>query len=53
MFDCTSRMSYKHTPNFYRDVRRVAEHVPMVLVGNKCDCEGRKCVARPHGVCAA
>ncbi|KAJ9448575.1 GTP-binding nuclear protein spi1 [Diplonema papillatum] len=37
MFDVTSRQTYKNVPNWYRDVVRVCENIPIVLVGNKVD----------------
>ncbi|GAM24626.1 hypothetical protein SAMD00019534_078010 [Acytostelium subglobosum LB1] len=41
MFDVTSRMSYKHCPNWYSDLRRVCEDIPIVLCGNKVDVKDR------------
>eukprot|EP01094_Clydonella_sp_ATCC50884_P019831 TRINITY_DN3968_c2_g1_i1.p1 TRINITY_DN3968_c2_g1~~TRINITY_DN3968_c2_g1_i1.p1 ORF type:complete len:424 (+),score=108.79 TRINITY_DN3968_c2_g1_i1:50-1321(+) len=38
MFDVTSRVTYKNISNWYRDILRVCENIPMVLVGNKVDC---------------
>lgn len=35
MFDVTSRITYKNIPNWYRDIVRVCENIPIVLVGNK------------------
>lgn len=37
MFDVSSRISYKNVPNWHRDVVRVCESIPIVLVGNKVD----------------
>ena len=37
MFDVTSRQTYKNVPNWYRDIVRVCENIPIVLVGNKVD----------------
>jgi len=37
MFDVTSRQTYKNVPNWHRDVVRVCENIPLVLVGNKVD----------------
>ena len=42
MFDVTSRTSYKNAPNWYRDLVRVCEGIPVVLVGNKIDEKERK-----------
>lgn len=35
MFDVTSRITYKHVPNWHRDLVRVCDNIPIVLVGNK------------------
>ena len=35
MFDVTSRITYKSVPNWHRDLTRVCENIPIVLVGNK------------------
>ena len=37
MFDVTSRPTYKNVPNWYRDIVRVCENIPIVLTGNKVD----------------
>ncbi|OQS02950.1 GTP-binding nuclear protein spi1 [Thraustotheca clavata] len=42
MFDVTSRISYKNVPNWYRDISRVCENIPIVLCGNKVDVKERK-----------
>jgi GTP-binding nuclear protein Ran len=42
MFDVTSRTTYKSVPNWHRDLVRVCEEIPMVLVGNKVDAKDRK-----------
>lgn len=36
-FDVTSRSTYMHVPAWYRDLVRVLDSVPIVLVGNKVD----------------
>ncbi|KAJ3449499.1 gtp-binding nuclear protein ran [Anaeramoeba flamelloides] len=46
MFDVTSRETYKNVPVWYRDLVRVADKIPMVLVGNKCDIKDRKVRAK-------
>merc|ERR1712159_281969 len=42
MFDVTSRVTYKNVPNWHRDLIRVCEAIPIVLVGNKVDVKERK-----------
>lgn len=42
MFDVTSRITYKNVPNWYRDLVRVCENIPIVLCGNKVDVKERK-----------
>lgn len=37
MFDLSDRNSYKNVPIWYRDVIRICNSVPIVLVGNKCE----------------
>jgi len=37
MFDVTSRPTYKNVPNWYRDIVRVCDSIPIVLTGNKVD----------------
>eukprot|EP00227_Mantoniella_beaufortii_P001320 CAMPEP_0197618610 /NCGR_PEP_ID=MMETSP1326-20131121/61623_1 /TAXON_ID=1155430 /ORGANISM="Genus nov. species nov., Strain RCC2288" /LENGTH=187 /DNA_ID=CAMNT_0043187509 /DNA_START=41 /DNA_END=600 /DNA_ORIENTATION=+ len=46
MFDVTSRTTYKSVPNWHRDLHRVCEDIPMVLVGNKVDAKDRKVKAK-------
>lgn len=46
MFDVTSRVTYKHVPNWHRDLVRVCEVIPTVLVGNKVDIKERKVKAK-------
>jgi GTP-binding nuclear protein Ran len=41
MFDVTSRNTYRSVPNWYRDIVRVCDVIPMVLVGNKIDAPDR------------
>lgn len=46
MFDVSSRITYKNVPNWYRDICRVCEVIPMVLVGNKVDVKDRQVKSR-------
>ena len=46
MFDVTARVTYKNVPNWHRDLVRVCENIPMVLVGNKVDVKDRKVKAK-------
>jgi len=46
MFDVTSRITYKNVPNWHRDLVRVCEMIPIVLVGNKVDVKERKVKAK-------
>jgi GTP-binding nuclear protein Ran len=46
MFDVTSRNTYKNVPNWHRDIVRVCDNIPMVLVGNKVDCVERQVKAK-------
>ncbi|OQR67691.1 GTP-binding nuclear protein Ran-like [Tropilaelaps mercedesae] len=46
MFDVTSRITYKNVPNWHRDLVRVCEGIPIVLVGNKVDVKDRKVKAK-------
>jgi len=42
MFDVTARVTYKSVPHWHKDLVRVCENIPIVLVGNKVDCKDRK-----------
>ncbi|KAG5636671.1 serine/threonine protein kinase Ran1 [Sphagnurus paluster] len=42
MFEVTSRITYNNVPNWYRDIGRVCQHIPIVLCGNKVDIKERK-----------
>jgi len=42
MFDVTARVTYKNVPHWHKDLVRVCENIPIVLVGNKIDCKDRK-----------
>jgi GTP-binding nuclear protein Ran len=46
MFDVTSRVTYKSVPNWYRDLTRVCENIPIVLTGNKIEIKDRKVKAK-------
>merc|ERR1712086_55402 len=46
MFDVTSRISYKNVGVWFRDLVRVCENIPIVLVGNKVDVKERKVKAK-------
>jgi len=46
MFDVTSRITYKNVPNWHRDITRVCENIPIVLVGNKVDVKDRQVKAK-------
>jgi GTP-binding nuclear protein Ran len=46
MFDVTSRITYKSVPKWYKDLTRVVETLPIVMVGNKVDMKERKIKAR-------
>lgn len=46
MFDVTSRVTYKSVPNWHKDLVRVCEGIPIVLVGNKVDIKDRKVRAK-------
>lgn len=46
MFDVCSRITYQNVPKWYKDLIRVCEHIPIVLVGNKVDVKDRKVKAK-------
>jgi len=46
MFDVTSRITYKNVPEWYKDIVRVCDKIPIVLVGNKVDVKDRQVKAR-------
>ena len=46
MFDVCSRITYKNVAKWYKDITRVCDNIPVVLVGNKVDVKDRKVKAR-------
>lgn len=46
MFDVCSRVTYKNVPKWYKDITRICENIPLVLVGNKVDEKNRKVKAK-------
>jgi len=46
MFDVSSRITYKNVPKWYKDLVRVCDNIPIVLVGNKVDVKERKVKAK-------
>jgi GTP-binding nuclear protein Ran len=46
MFDVCSRITYKNVPKWYKDLTRVCDNIPIVLVGNKVDVRERKVKAK-------
>jgi GTP-binding nuclear protein Ran len=43
MFDVTSRLTYKNVEEYYnRIVNHCAKNIPIILCGNKVDCQDRK-----------
>jgi len=46
MFDVTSRITYKNVPKWYKDLVRICDNIPIVLVGNKVDVKDRKVKAK-------
>ena len=46
MFDVTSRITYKNVAKWYKDMVRICDNIPIVLVGNKVDQKDRKVKAR-------
>eukprot|EP00054_Salpingoeca_dolichothecata_P005249 m.33833 g.33833 ORF g.33833 m.33833 type:complete len:216 (-) comp15320_c0_seq1:32-679(-) len=41
MFEVTSRITYTNVPNWYKDIVRVCDKIPIVLCGNKVDVKNR------------
>ncbi len=46
MFDVTNRTTYKNVPSWHRDLVRVCDNIPIVLVGNKIDIKDRRVKAK-------
>merc|ERR1711920_792494 len=46
MFDLTTRVSYNNVPKWYKDLTKICENIPIVLVGNKVDVKDRKVKAK-------
>lgn len=46
MFDVTTRITYRNVPKWYKDLTRICDNIPIVLVGNKVDQKERKVKAR-------
>ncbi len=46
MFDLTSRQTYKNVPKWHKDLTKICENIPIVLVGNKADVKDRKLRAK-------
>ena len=46
MFDVCSRITYKNVINWYKQLTRVCESIPIVLIGNKVDVPDRKVKAK-------
>ena len=46
MFDLTQRQTYKNVPQWHKDLTRICENIPIVLVGNKADVKDRKVKAK-------
>ena len=46
MFDVCSRITYKNVPKWFKDITRVCDNIPVVLVGNKVDIVDRKVKAK-------
>ena len=46
MFDVTARITYQNVSKWYKDLVRVCDNIPIVLVGNKVDVKDRKIKAK-------
>ena len=46
MFDVCARITYSNVPKWYKDLTRVCENIPIVLIGNKVDVKDRKVKAK-------
>lgn len=50
MFDLTARITYKNVPNWYRDLTRVCEGIPIVLCGNKMEVKDKNRKVKPRHI---
>lgn len=46
MFDVTTRITYRSVAKWYKDLTRIVDNIPIVLVGNKVDQKDRTVKAR-------
>jgi GTP-binding nuclear protein Ran len=46
LFDMTSRRSYKSVESYVQGYRHMCPHAPLVIVGNKVDCQEQQVLAR-------
>lgn len=46
MFDLTQRQTYRNVAKWHKDLTKVCEKIPIVLVGNKADIKDRKMTAQ-------
>jgi len=46
MFDVGSRISYRDIPKWYKDLTRICDNIPIVLLGNKVDIKERAVKAK-------
>jgi len=53
VYDVCSRMTYKSTSNWRRDVTRVCEGIPIIMLGNKIDIKEQVSVNKKTAQCTA
>lgn len=46
MFDLTQRQTYRNVQKWHKDLTKICENIPIVLVGNKADVKDRKIKAQ-------